>query len=101
MTLGGFICVGECVCVCVSVCVSVCVCVQGLSCFSCVLPFGTLQTVARQDPQSMQFFRREYWSGLPFPSLEDLPNPAIKPTSPRSAALKVDSFSAEPPGKPM
>ena len=36
-------------------------------------------TVARQAPVSMEFSRQEYWSGLPFPTLEDLPNPGIKP----------------------
>ena len=40
--------------------------------------------------------RPEYWSGLPFPSPGDLPNPGIKPSSP---ALQVDSLPAEPPGK--
>ena len=43
------------------------------------------------------FSRQEYWSGLPFPSAGDLPNPAIKPKSP---ALQADSLPAEPPGKP-
>ena len=41
--------------------------------------------------------RQEYWSGLPFPSPGDLPNPGIKPGSP---ALQVDSLPFEPPGKP-
>ena len=39
-------------------------------------------TVAHQTPLSMAFFRQEYWSGLPFPSPGDLPNPGIKPRSP-------------------
>ena len=47
--------------------------------------------------QSMAFSRPEYWSGQPFPSPGDLPNPGIKPTSP---ALWVDSLPAEPQGKP-
>ena len=47
--------------------------------------------------ESMQFSRLEYWSGLPFPSPEDLPNPGIKP---RSRALQADSLPAEPQGKP-
>ena len=38
-------------------------------------------TVARQAPLSMGFFRQEYWSRLPFPTLEDLPNPGTKPES--------------------
>ena len=45
----------------------------------------------------MEFFRPEYWSGEPFPSPGDLPNPGIEPKSP---ALQVDSLPAEPPGKP-
>ena len=36
-------------------------------------------TVAYQAPQSMEFSRQEYWSGLPFPSSGDLPNPGIEP----------------------
>ena len=42
----------------------------------------TAWTVACQAPPSMGFSRQEYWSGLPFPSPEDLPNPGIKPRSP-------------------
>ena len=38
--------------------------------------------VARQAPLSMEFCRQEYWSGLPFPTPEDLPDPGIEPTSP-------------------
>ena len=44
------------------------------------------------------FPRQEYWSGLPFPPPGDLPHPGIKPMSPASPALQVDSFTAEPPG---
>ena len=54
-------------------------------------------TIASQAPLSMRFSRQEYWSGLPFPSPGDLPNPGIEPRSP---ALQVDSLPAEPPGKP-
>ena len=43
---------------------------------------ATPWTVAYQAPQSMKFSRQEYWSGLPFPSPEDLPNPGIEPGSP-------------------
>jgi len=46
----------------------------------------------------MEFSRQEYWSGLPFPSPGDLPNPGIKPGS---SALQVDSFPSQPPGKPI
>ena len=59
--------------------------------------FATPWTVARQAPLSMGFSRQEYWSGLPFPSPGDLPNPGIEPESP---ALQVDALSSEPPGKP-
>ena len=41
--------------------------------------------------------RQEYWSGLPFPSPGDLPNPGIEPGSP---ALQADTLTSEPPGKP-
>ena len=43
--------------------------------------FATPWTVAYNAPPSMGFSRQEYWSGLPFPSPEDLPNPGIKPGS--------------------
>ena len=51
-------------------------------------------TVACQTPQSMEFSRQEYWSGLPLPSPGDLPDPGIKP---RSSALQADSLLLEPP----
>ena len=54
-------------------------------------------TVSCQSPLSMELSRQEYWSGLPFPSPGDLPNPGIEPKSP---ALQVDSLPAEPQGKP-
>ena len=53
-------------------------------------------TVACQTPLSMGFSRQEYWSGLPFPSPEDLSDPGIKPRSP---ALQADSLSTELWGK--
>ena len=49
---------------------------------SCVQLFATLWTVAWQAPSSMGFPGQEYWSGLPFPTREDLPNPGIRPRSP-------------------
>ena len=49
---------------------------------SCVRLFATPWMVAYKAPQSMGFSRQEYWSGLPFPSPGDLPNPGIKPGSP-------------------
>ena len=51
-----------------------------------------------QAPLSMEFSRQEYWSGLPFPSPGDLPNPGIDLRSP---ALQVDSLPSQPPGKPL
>ena len=73
---------------------------------SCVRLFETPWTVTHQAPQSMEFSRqeywgkkgekkKEYWSGLPFPSPGDLPNPRIKPGSP---ALQADALPSEPPG---
>ena len=53
-------------------------------------------TVAYQALLLMEFFRQEYWSGLPFPSPGDLANPGIKLGSP---ALQADSLPSEPPGK--
>ena len=44
--------------------------------------FGILRTIVCQDPLSMEFSRQEYWSGVPFPSPGDLPDPGIKPWSP-------------------
>ena len=65
--------------------------------FSRVLLFATPGTVARQAPLSMDFSWQEYWSGLPFPSPGDLPNPGIEPGSP---GLQADSLPSEPPEKP-
>ena len=47
--------------------------------------FVTPWTVARQAPLSMGFPREEYWSGWPFPSLGNLPDPGIEPGSPTLA----------------
>ena len=58
----------------------------------------TLWTVVRQTPLSIGFSRQDYWSGLPFSSLGDLPNPGIKLGF---LALQVDSLPPEPPGKPL
>ena len=49
-------------------------------------------TVACQASLSMEFSRQEYWSGFPFPSPGDLPNPRIEPGSP---ALQTDSLPTE------
>ena len=62
--------------------------------------FVTPWTGARQTPLSMEFFRQEYWSVLPFPPLGDLPKPGIRPTSPSSPALADGFFTDEPTRKP-
>ena len=56
-----------------------------LSRFSRVQLCVTLWTAACQTPLSMGFSRQQYWSGLPFPSPGDLPNPGIEPTFPELA----------------
>ena len=55
-------------------------------------------TIALQAPLCIGFRRQEYWSGLPFPPPEDLPDPGIEPISPMYPALQVDSLLSEPPG---
>ena len=59
--------------------------------------FETPWTVAYQASPSMGFSRQQCWSGLPFPSPGDLPDPGIEPGSP---ALQADDLPSEPPGKP-
>ena len=51
------------------------------------------RTVAHQAPLPMKVSKQEYWSGLPFPSPGDLPDPGIKPRSP---ALQADALLSEP-----
>ena len=61
---------------------------------------STLVTRWTEEPgrlQSMGFSRKEYWSGLPFPSPGDLPDPGIEPGSPASQA---DALLSESPEKP-
>ena len=60
--------------------------------FSRVQLFETPWTVAYHAPLSMGFSQQEYWSGLPFPSPEDLADPGIEPMSP---ALQADSLPSE------
>ena len=62
--------------------------------------FATTWIVARQAPLSIRFSRQEYWSGLPFPSPGDLPDPGIEPVSLASPAWAGVFFTSEPPGKP-
>ena len=72
-----------------------------LNCFSCFWLFATLWTVACQAPLSLGFSRQEYWSGLPYPPPEDLPNPGIEPRSLNLLHWQVDSFAAGATGKPI
>ena len=62
------------------------------------LTLATPWTVACQAPVSMGFSRQEYWSGLPFSSPGDLPDPGIKPRTP---ALQADCLPTELRGKPI
>ena len=59
--------------------------------------FVTPWTVAYQAPASLGFSKQEYWSGLPFPSPGDLPDPGIEPVSP---TLWTDALPSETPGNP-
>ena len=56
--------------------------------------FATPWTITYQDLPTMGFPRQEYWSGLPFPSPGDLPNPGIELRSP---VLQADALPSEPP----
>ena len=55
---------------------------------------ATPWTVVHQAPLFMEFSRQEHWSGLPFPSPGDLPNPGIEPGS---SAVQADSLLSESP----
>ena len=111
---------GQCVCVCVQVSrLSIsedreCVCVfrcldsaslkaQGVCVCACVLVIQSCPTLSnpteysRQTSLSMEFSRQEDWSGLPFPSPKELPNPGIQPWAP---ALQADSSLFELQGSP-
>ena len=74
-------------------------CIYDSECYSLnrVQLFATPWTVARQANLSMEFSRRENWSGWPFPSPGDPPDPGIEPGSPE---LQADSLPSEPPGEP-
>ena len=63
---------------------------------SCPTLCNPMDSSLHQAPPSMGFSRQEYWSGLPFPSPGNLPNPGIKP---RSLTLQTDALPSEPPGK--
>ena len=64
----------------------------------CVQLCATPWTAALQAPLSTGFSKQEYWSGLSFPPLQDLPNPGVEPASP---ALAGRFFTTEPPGEPQ
>ena len=69
--------------------------------FSCSVmsnSFVTIWIVARQAPLFVGFPRQRHWSGLPFPSPGDLPDPGIEPTSP---ALRVNSLPLSHWGSPI
>ena len=63
--------------------------------------FATPWTVAHQVPLSMGFSRQEHWSGLPFPSLGDLPNPETESVSPVSPIPAGRLFTTKPLGIPL
>ena len=65
---------------------------------SSFLTHQTPWTTAHQAPLSTGFSRQEYWSGLPFPSPGDLPDPRIEPESP---ALQADALLSAPQGSPI
>ena len=63
----------------------------------CQTPLQSHGPVTLQAPLSMAFPRQECWSGLPFPSPGDLPDPWLRLATP---VLQVDPSTTEPPGKP-
>ena len=69
----------------------------------CAQLYPTLQPhgLACQAPLSMEFSSQEYWSGLPLPSLGNLPNRGIEPKPSASPALAGIFFTTVPPGKPQ
>ena len=75
--------------------VFLCVCV-----LSHVPLFATPWTIAHQPPLSMEFFRQEYWSGLPFSTPLDLPDPGMELTCLASPVLAGRFFTTTLPGKP-
>ena len=79
-----------------------CVCVHTRVCvLSNVQLFANLWTVAHQAPVSIQYFRQEYWSGLPFPPPGDLPIPGIESASLVSGTLQEDSLLLSHQGSPI
>ena len=68
---------------------------RGLHAKSC-LSLASPRIVSHQAPLSLGFPRQEYWSILPFPPQEDIPDPEIEPTSPAFPALAGTFFTTEP-----
>ena len=100
------VCVCVCACMCthieefVYVCVHVHACahmLSGLVMSDSLRPHGLYDQV----PLSIEFSRQEYWSGLPFPTPRDLPDPQIESISLVSPSLAGSFFTTEPPGKPQ
>ena len=93
-----------CVHMCVRVCACVCMCVGAYNFWSCSFSCSVMSdsvtpwTVAHQGPLTTGFSRQEYWSGLPFPSPGDPPDPGIEPASP---ALAGGFFTTERQGSPV
>ena len=75
-----------------------CVCVHAQS-LSCAWLFVVPWTVPCQAPLSMEFFRQEYWSSLPFPPPGDLPDSGVEPTYLVSPVLAGGFFTTVPPGR--
>ena len=67
-------------------------CVRVLSSLGHVQLLAILWTIACRAPLSMEFFRQEDWSGLPWPPPGDLPDPGIEPACPAPPALQADSL---------
>ena len=61
--------------------------------------FATPCMIALRAPLSMEFCRQAYWSGLPIPTLRNLPNPMIRLASPVAPALAGEFFTTVPVGK--
>ena len=76
--------------------VSLIIMLRHASSLSHVWLFATPRTTARHAPLSMGFSRQEYWSGLPFPPVGDLPDPGIETMSLASPALQADSLPLSP-----
>ena len=72
-------------------------CAQSLC---CVHLFVTPWTVIHQAPLPMGLSKQEYWSGVPFPSLGDLPNPGMGPRDGTQGSPALDYLPLMPPGKP-